>query len=110
MRRLFEERTGPLGEDAPAHARFASPEFEARTRAFWDDALTRQRFAHDVAAEVDAAAQAWVPGLTRAHRGLFRAERASNRLILWDVWGGAKFVVDEIDDASRDAIDSAAAP
>src|SRR5580700_5242471 len=34
MRRAFEERTGAFGPD--------DPWFEARSRAFWDDVMTRQ--------------------------------------------------------------------
>jgi hypothetical protein len=100
MRRAFEERTGQFG----------SSDFEARTRAFWDDALTRQRFAEHVAVDLPAGVASWVPGLTHAHRGLFRAEHAFGRQVLVDVWGGARFFVDEIDAASRDAVDAASAP
>jgi hypothetical protein len=100
MRRVFEERTGHFG----------SSDFESRTRAFWDDALTRQGFARDVARDLPPQIAAWVPGLTHAHRGLFRAEVAFGRQVLVDVWGGAKFFVDEIDEASRDAVDAASAP
>jgi hypothetical protein len=100
MRRVFEERTGHFG----------NLDFEARTRAFWDDALTRQRFARDVEKGLPPPAAAWVPGLTHAHRGLFRAEVAFGRQVLVDVWGGARFFVDEIDEASRDAVDAASAP
>jgi hypothetical protein len=100
MRKVFEERTGQFG----------TLDFEARTRAFWDDALTRQGFARQVAPDLPQGVAAWVPGLTRAHRGLFRVEEVSGRQVLVDVWAGARFFVDEIDPASRDAVDAAAAP
>jgi hypothetical protein len=100
MRRVFEERTGHFG----------NADFEPRTRAFWDDALTRQGFARDARAELDEAAATWVPGLGRAHRGLFRAEVAFGKRVLHDVWGGASFLVDVVDEASQDAVDAASAP
>ena len=115
MRRTFEERTGHFGpaDESASQQRIAHVDdawIEARSRAFWDDALTRQRFARDVAGELAPDARGWVPGLTTAHRGLFRAERVHGKLVLVDLWGGADFAVDEIDDSSRDAIDVASAP
>src|SRR5438105_6404412 len=69
MRRAFEGRTGPFKpEDAW---------FETRTRAFWDDALTTQGFARDVAPQLPAEARPWVHAMERAHRGLFRVEEES---------------------------------
>jgi hypothetical protein len=102
MRRVFVEKTGDFGPE--------NPWFEARSRAFWDDALTHQGFAQEVATEVREEARAWVAGLMRAHRGLFRAVRRHERMTLVDVWGGAEFLVDEIDQASYDAIEAATAP
>lgn len=96
MHRRFEERTGAFGADAPW--------FEARSRAFWDDAVTRQGFARHVFDELPAAARAWVPALERAHRGLFYASQTTNGRVLRDVWCGAEFVIDEVDDASRSAL------
>ncbi len=104
MHAIFEGRTGHFGPD--------DAWFEARSRAFWDDALTRQGFAERVAPEMPAGARAWRFGT--AHRGLFHVVRDSRTgeapLLLADVWSGAELVVDEVDPASRDAIHAAVAP
>lgn len=100
MRHAFEERTGPFGAE--------DPWFEARSRAFWDDALTRQRFARDVANDLPAEARAWTTAFDRAHRGLFRAEESSGAWVLRDVWSGAELFVDIADDGSREALHAAA--
>jgi hypothetical protein len=102
MHRRFEERTGTFGSEAPW--------FEARSRAFWDDAVTRQGFGRRVFDELPPAARAWVPSLERAHRGLFHASRTADRRLLRDVWSGAEFVVDEVDDASLSALDAPCGP
>jgi hypothetical protein len=102
MHRTFEERTGTFGADVHW--------FEARSRAFWDDAVTRQGFARHVAAELPAVAREWVPSLERAHRGLFFASRTTDRRLLRDVWSGAEFVVDDIDDASLSALEAPSGP
>src|SRR5213080_4531956 len=61
MREVFQKRTGGfLPED---------PWFEARSRAFWDDALTTQGFAALAKDELD---DALIPRFARAHRGLFQ--------------------------------------
>ncbi len=102
MHRTFEERTGVFGAEAPW--------FEARSRAFWDDAVTRQGFARQVFDELPLEAREWVPSLERAHRGLFYASRTMDRRLLRDVWSGAEFVVDEVDDASLSALDAPSGP
>jgi hypothetical protein len=117
MRGAFEERTGQF---APEDAWF-----EARSRAFWDDAVTTQSFAQEFAQEVGgavrgdarerelpAAAQVWIPRFARAHRGLFVAVGSAGRRepVVRDLWGGAELIVHEIDDATRDALAVAAAP
>jgi hypothetical protein len=108
MRAAFEERTG----------RFVPEDvwFEARSRAFWDDAVTTQGFGREVASAppspLPPSAQAWVPRLERAHRGLFVLTGSAEKRepVLRDLWGAAEFVVHEIDDATRDALAVAAAP
>ncbi len=102
MHRNFEERTGAF--------RAEEPWFEARSRAFWDDAVTRQGFARTVLSQLPDQVRAWVPGLERAHRGLFFASQSTSRRILRDVWSGAEFVVDEVDEASRSALDAPSGP
>jgi len=104
LRALFEARTGKFTpEDAW---------FEARSRAFWDDAITRQGFAVEAArgdATLSEEVRALAPAFARAHRGLFVIEAQSIRS-LRDVWSGAEFLVDEIDDGMRDALAAASAP
>jgi hypothetical protein len=96
MRQAFERRAGAFGpEDAW---------FEARSRAFWDDALTTQGFADAALDELPETARAWARCLRRAHRGLFLAERREKRHVLTDLWSGAEFVLDELDLASQDAL------
>jgi hypothetical protein len=104
MRAAFERRTGEFSPE--------DPWFEARSRAFWDDAVTTQGFAREVAAALPEEARAWVGGIERAHRGLFVAADSSARgaPVLRDLWGGAELVVHSIDDATRDALEAAVAP
>ncbi|MGO8998927.1 MAG: hypothetical protein ACLQVI_36845 [Polyangiaceae bacterium] len=104
MRREFERRTGEfVPEDAW---------FEARSRAFWDDAVTTQGFAREVEAGLPADATPWITRLERAHRGLFVTASSSTRAdpVLRDLWGGAELVVHTVDDAMRDALAAAVAP
>ena len=99
MRRTFEEHTGSFGAE--------DPWFEARSRAFWDDALTRQHFARDVASELPEEGRAWAAAFDRAHRGLFRAEEIDGKWVLRDAWSGAELYVDVADDGSREALHAA---
>ena len=103
MRRAFELRTGAFGpEDAW---------FEARSRAFWDDAVASQGFGQHVEAELGLAARAWVRPFDRAHRGLFEASREGDGVwLLRDVWGGAEFLVRLVDIGTRDSLDAATSP
>ena len=103
MRAAFEERTGAfVPEDAW---------FEARSRAFWDDAITTQGFAREVETELPERLRAWVPRLERAHRGLFVTKGAGGgETVVRDLWGGAELVVHDADDATRDELAVAAAP
>jgi hypothetical protein len=106
MRRVFADRTGAFGPE--------DPWFEARIRAFWDDARTRQGFASAVAPELPPALQGRVAPFARAHRGLFSVEgtlRATDGralgYVLHDVIGGAELVVDSTDEGAREALESA---
>jgi hypothetical protein len=112
LRARFESRTGA----------FASEDsyFEARSRAFWCEAIARSRFGRDVETELTAEERAWLGPLERAHRGLFRVaadvddpaghagRRASDpgarRLV--DVWSGAEFEVTVLDDESSAELDA----
>src|SRR5580692_5085930 len=102
MRQAFEERTGAFGPD--------DAWFEARSRAFWDDALTRQGFARHVVAELPEGAQPWAEAFAHAHRGLFYASLTMGRRLVTDLWSGAEFIVDEVDEAMRTALDAPAGP
>src|SRR3954453_20359919 len=67
MREEFQKGTGAfLPEDPGLDA------FEARSRAFWDDALTTQGFAALAKDELDDEARPLVARFARAHRGLFQ--------------------------------------
>jgi hypothetical protein len=92
MRKAFEQRTGAFGpEDAW---------FEARGQAFWDDALTTQKFGTRVErALVSEDAHDWQDRFERAHRGLFRAFHEGQSFLLEDLWGGAEFLIDPPADA-----------
>jgi len=95
----FEQRTGAFGPD--------DPWFEVRSRAFWDDAMTRQRAVSSVAGEaLDDGEEIWAGALARAHRGLFESRVHGDGIVLSDVLTGAELLLDEIDDASRDGIAS----
>jgi len=104
MRAAFERRTGEFSPE--------DPWFEARSRAFWDDAVTTQGFAQEVGEALPEGARPWVARLARAHRGLFVAADSSERgaPVLRDLWGGAELVVHAMDDATRDALEAAVAP
>jgi hypothetical protein len=95
MRARFEATTGAFAPD--------DAWFEARSRAFWCDAVTRGRFGRAVAAELTEGERAWLVPLERAHRGLFRAEGTALR----DAWSGAEFVATLVDDGSRAELDAA---
>jgi hypothetical protein len=102
MRQSFEERTGAFGPD--------DAWFETRSRAFWDDALTRQGFARHVMAELPEGARPWAMAFEHSHRGLFCASLTMGRRLVTDLWSGAEFIVDEVDEAMRTALDAPAGP
>jgi hypothetical protein len=100
LRRAFEGRTGSFGPE--------DPWFEARSSAFWDDALTTQALSERVRGELAQAARSWIQPLVRAHRGLFRAEEADAKWALIDVWSGAEFIVDAPEGGLRQALEASA--
>ncbi len=99
LRRAFETRTGGFGPD--------DPWFEARSQAFWDDALTRGRFGRSVAASLPEAAHAFLGPLERAHRGLFRVERDGASWVLVDLWSEAELLIEPPEAGLREALDAA---
>lgn len=98
MRRAFERRTGAFGpEDAW---------FEARSAAFWDDALVHG-FARAVMTEVAEPLRACVDALERAHRGLYSVHRKQKTLLECAVTG-AVFAIDPPQNAGlADALERA---
>lgn len=78
MRRAFEERTGAFGPE--------DPWFEARSGAFWDDALVGG-FARAVEQEVGEDCRALVGSLERAQRGLYSVHRRREMLLECAVTG-----------------------
>ncbi|MGH7298172.1 MAG: hypothetical protein ACRELB_24745, partial [Polyangiaceae bacterium] len=96
MRARFEAKTGAFVPD--------DAWFEARSRAFWCDAVTRGRFGREVETELADGDRAWLAPLERAHRGHFRARGA----LLVDEWSGAEIAVTVVDDDTRTELDAAA--
>lgn len=91
MRIAYQHRTGTFGPE--------DPWFEARARAFWDDALVTQGFASLAAANLGAEARSFADCLSRAHRGFFIVEEVDDRgARLVDVWSGAELLVRPIDE------------
>lgn len=100
MRRTFERRAGAFGPD--------DAWFEARGRAFWDDALTVQAFGTKAGSAVAATAREWAGRFAHAHRGLFRATHAAGSFVLTDVWGGAEFAIDHPTEALASELEAGA--
>jgi len=99
MRAAFEARTGAFSPD--------DPWFEERSRAFWCDAITTQRFGAEVADALTADEAAWLGPLEHAHRGLFRTGGEHGEVLV-DAWSGAELLVDTMDEASRAELDASA--
>jgi len=91
LRERFRRRAGAFGPE--------DPWFEARTRAFWDDALTAQAFGASVADRLAPEDRALAACFARAHRGLFLVEEADERgAHLVDLWSGAELLVRHLDE------------
>ncbi len=100
-RAAFQARTGAFGpEDAW---------FDARSAAFWDDAVTLGGLAAD--AELPDAMRPWADAFARAHRGLFvvRAD-AEEGTVLDCLVTGVSLLVDDVEPGTRDALLAASAP
>jgi hypothetical protein len=109
MRAEFEARTGAFSSPNPeAKGGLEGGFFEARSAAFWDDALTRRAFGRALALEISQEARAAVEPLARAHRGIFRVEPLPDAFLLVDEWSGAEFVVRPPLAGLRDALACAA--
>ncbi len=103
MRERFEKRTGAFGAE--------DPWFEARSRAFWDDALTTQGFARMAAPHAGAEVAGVVARFERAHRGVFLVEDVDDRgARLVDLWSGAELLVRHLDEAQAVTLEHAEGP
>src|SRR3954466_12305063 len=92
MRAEFEKRTGAFGPE--------DPWFEARSGAFWDDALTTQGFAALASSQVTGEVAQVAARFGRAHRGVFVVEEVDDRgAHLVDLWSGAELLVHHLDEA-----------
>jgi len=95
LRESFWRRTSilpPTGESEP----------EDRMLAAWDDALTSGGLAAELAPGFqDAAERALARVLPRAHRGVFRLERAGAQLLAVDLISRASFILLPRDDVAR---------
>ncbi len=91
MRQEFQRRTGAFGPE--------DPWFEARARAFWDDALTTQGFGVLAAERLGAPHGAVASCLIRAHRGFFLVDDSdAHGATLIDLWSGAELLVRHLDE------------
>lgn len=91
MRADFQKRTGAYGPE--------DPWFEPRARAFWDDALTTQRFGVLASARLDAPTRAIARCFRRAHRGFFLVDDSdAGGAKLIDLWSGAELLVRHLDE------------
>ena len=100
LRAAYEARTGSFSQRESF--------FEARSTAFWDDALTRQGFARELAAELTEGSRAFVEPLARAHRGLFFVRPEAGAFLLADEWSGAEFSAEPSSEGLRDALERSA--
>jgi hypothetical protein len=103
MRERFEKRTGAFGPE--------DPWFEARSRAFWDDALTTQGFAHLAGPHAGGDTAGVVARFDRAHRGVFLVDDVDDRgARLVDLWSGAELIVRHLDEAQAVTLEHAEGP
>ncbi len=99
-RASFEVRTGAFTPE--------DPWFEARSRAFIDDALTQKDVLAGLMARLPAEAQAWATPFARAHRGLFEVEDDDGDVLLvHDLFSGAELYVTDLDESTAIALDAA---
>lgn len=90
LRGEFLARTGSFTSD--------DPWFERRSRAFWDDALTRGGLGQHFASSLAPAEAKVARTFARAHRGLFEVRPESGtRVGFRDLWSSAVFWVDAFD-------------
>ena len=98
MRVAFMARTGHFGPESPC--------FEARSRAFWDDALTTAGFCRRLPKALDRDLAPWARAFERSHRGLFLVGVLGGTRVLRDVWSGSEFVLHHVSEGMREALDA----
>jgi hypothetical protein len=99
-RTAFEARTGAFCPE--------DPWFEARSRAFIDDALTRKEVLSGLAPRLPPEAQPWLEPFARAHRGLFTVEdEDGDVLLVRDLYSGVELYVTNLDESTEIALDAA---
>ncbi len=112
MRESFQKRTGSFTAE--------DPWFEARSRAFWDDALV-SGFTDHVPDPEDLTEQARTIAarMKRAHRGFFVVDHeqpspskngAPSNVALVDLWSGAVLLVTPLDEAQAVDLEHAEGP
>jgi hypothetical protein len=103
MREEFERRGGAFSPE--------DPWFEARSRAFWDDAVTTQRFGLAAREHLPEELRPVAGRLARAHRGFFVVEATDARNAeLTDLWSGAELVVEHLDETQALTFEHAEGP
>ena len=99
-RATFEARTGTFRPE--------DPWFEARSRAFIDDALTLPEVLEGLTPRLPPEAQAWTAPFARAHRGIFEAvDDDGDALLVRDLFSNAVFLVTDLDESTAIALDAA---
>ena len=99
-RAAFEARTGAFRPE--------DPWFEARSRAFIDDALTQADVLAGLRPRLSAEAQAWITPFARAHRGLFEVkDDDGDVLLVRDLYSGVELYVTDLDESTAIALDAA---
>lgn len=94
LRERFQTRTGHYTAD--------DPWFEARSRAFWDDALTSGGLALELAPELGEDCGPLAERLATAHRGLFECiDVDRERAVVLDAWTDVELEVTLLDDSLR---------
>jgi hypothetical protein len=97
MRETFERRTGKYRSMEPG-----LEAFEARSRGFWDDALTTQRLGALAEPHLGEPTRTVASRFERAHRGLFEiTDRDERGARLVDVWSGAELLVTYVDEPQK---------
>lgn len=99
-RAAFEARTGAFRPE--------DPWFEARSRAFIDDALAQKHVLAGIEPRLPAEARPWIAPFARAHRGLFSVEGDDgNALVVRDLFSGVELYVTDLDESTTIALDAA---